>query len=154
MSRFRFPIFCCQFNARQQLSIFIYSFTHLLFCLFLSSCNQHNNQNPNFGILDSAYVAQDTLMQKGIESSYEYHKTLTANEKLVYDVIAWGENSKGEFAIVKRGADNKADTVVKEMREGIIAEATLNNDVVTITLQNPLDSSAKKIRDYKTAGFK
>src|SRR3954468_2227804 len=90
--------------------------------LFLTSCNQNKNQVPVVGDLDSAAIARDTAMQMGFESSYEYHKTLVANEQLVYDVVGYGgPASNGEFAILRRAANNKADTVVKQTRNGIIA---------------------------------
>ena len=101
------------------------------------------------GNLDSSAIALDTTMQKGIESSYEYSKTLTVNEKLVYDVRAFGgPGSQGEFAILRRGADNKSDTVVKEKRDGIIADAFLNDKELNVVIQKPTDTSNKKTFKY------
>ena len=133
------------------------NFLFLVFCLFLVvSCQQNKNQIPVVGDLDSMAIAIDTVMQKGIESSYEYSKTLTVNEKLVYDVRAYGgPASQGEFAILRRGADNKTDTVVKEKRDGIIADAFLadsnKNKVmeVYVLIQNPIHESEKKLLKYE-----
>ena len=117
----------------------------------LSSCTQNKNQIPVVGDLDSSAIAIDTTMQKGIESSYEYSKTLTVNEKLVYDVRAYGgPASQGEFAILRRGADNKTDTVVKEKRDGIIADVFLKDNKVFVVVQNPLDTSMKKTFSYQS----
>lgn len=133
------------------------NFLFLIFCFsFLVSCTQNKNQIPVVGSLDSAAIAVDTVMQKGFEASYEYSKTLTVNEKLVYDVRAYGgPASQGEFAILRRGADNKTDTVVKEKRNGIIAGTFLadsnKNKVmeVYVLVQNPLHESEKKLLKYE-----
>lgn len=123
---------------------------------FLVSCNQHSNQIPVVGDLDSSAIAVDTIMQKGFESSYEFHKTLTVHEKLVYDVVGYGGSaSDGEYAILIRGADNKADTVMKGKRDGIIADAFLadsnNNrrEEIYVVIQNPANSSEKKSLKYE-----
>src|SRR4051812_10810646 len=94
----------------------------IVYCLLsLSSCQTNSNKIPVVGDLDSSAIATDTIMQKGFESSYEFHKTLTVNPNLVYDVVGYGGSAaKGEYAILRRGADNKADTVQKGQREGII----------------------------------
>ena len=120
-----------------------------VFCFLFSACNQNQIQIPVVGNLDSSAIALDTTMQKGIESSYEYSKTLTVNEKLVYDVRAFGgPASQGEFAILRRGADNKSDTVVKEKRDGIIADAFLNDKELNVVIQKPTDTSNKKTFKY------
>jgi hypothetical protein len=94
-------------------------------------------------------------MQKGFESSYEFHKTLTVNEKLVFDVVAYGgPASKGEFAILRRGADNKSDTVMKEIRDGVIADAFFNKNELNIVIKNPADTLSKKIFSYPVAADK
>ena len=129
----------------------------LVFCvLCFCSCNQNNNQPPVLGTLDSAAIAADTTMQLGFESSYEFHKTLTVHEKLVYDVVGYGgSSSKGEYAILRRGADNKADTVTKGKREGIIADAFLadsnknHREEIYIITQNPSQISDKKILRFE-----
>lgn len=128
------------------------SFLFLVFCfLFLVSCQNNSNQIPVVGSLDSAAIAIDTIMQKGFESSYEFHKTLTVHEKLVYDVVGYGGSaSQGEYAILRRGADNKTDTIQKGIREGIIAESFLadsNKNLkpeVYIILQNPAETTNRK----------
>lgn len=100
----------------------------LTLVFFFSSCNQQSNQIPVLGSLDTAAIAMDTVMQKGFESSYEFHKTLTVHEKLVYDVVGYGgPSSNGEYAILRRGADNKADTIMKGKREGIIVDAVITD---------------------------
>ena len=100
------------------------------------------------GDLDSAAIARDTSMQLGFESSYEYHKTLIAHEHLVYDVVGYGGSaSKGEFAILRRGADNKTDTIVKQNRNGILTDAYFtadNKEEVNVVIQNPGDTSARR----------
>lgn len=102
----------------------------LAISILLTACNQQPNQKqiPVVGAIDSAFIAADTAMQLGLESSYEYHNTLIVNTHLVYDIIGWGtEYAEGEFAIVKRGADNKPDTVAKDKRFGIIENSLLVN---------------------------
>ena len=83
-------------------------------------------------------------------------KTLTVHEKLVYDVVGYGgSSSKGEYAILRRGADNKADTVTKGKREGIIADAFLadsnknHREEIYIITQNPSQISDKKILRFE-----
>jgi hypothetical protein len=118
----------------------------------LCSCNQNKNQIPVVGSLDSAAIAMDTTMQLGFESSYEFHKTLVASEHLVYDVVGYGGSvSKGEFAILRRGADNMADTVIKQNRDGIIADAYFapgNKDAINVVIQNPGDTSVTKTLNF------
>jgi hypothetical protein len=95
--------------------------------LLLYSCNQNKpaeSQIPVVGeAIDSAAIAQ---------SSYEYAQTVIVNPKLVYDVRAYGgPPSHGEYCIIRRGADNKPDTVVQAERFGIIVNAftaDLNNN--------------------------
>jgi hypothetical protein len=121
----------------------------LFVSLLFSSCNQKpTNKIPVVGSLDSAAIEQDTIMQLGFESSYEFHKSIPVNANLVYDVVGYGGSaSKGEFAILRRGPDNIADTVVKQNRNGIIADAYLNTDneqEVFVVIQNPKDPSAAK----------
>jgi hypothetical protein len=127
----------------------------LLFILLLTSCGQNSNQRPNFGTIDSAAIAADTAMQLGIESSYEYHKTLAATDTVAYDIIGYGGSaSKGELAILRRGATNKADTVFKQPREGIITDVVLKNGELRIALQHPKDTADKKIIIYHIAAGK
>jgi hypothetical protein len=98
-----------------------------LVSLLLTACNQTKptSQIPVVGYaVDSAAIAQDTLQQKSIEQSYEYAQTVVVNPKLVYDVRAYGgPASHGEYCIIRRGADNKPDTVVQTKRKGIILKA-------------------------------
>jgi hypothetical protein len=123
--------------------------------LCLVSCQNNQNQIPVVGSFDSSAIALDTVMQKGFESSYEFHKTLTVNEKLVFDVVAYGgPASKGEFAILRRGADNKSDTVMKEIRDGVIADAFFNKNELNIVIKNPADTLSKKIFSYPVAADK
>lgn len=78
--------------------------------------------------MDAGAIAADTAMQLGIESSYEYHKTLVANDTLVYDVVGYnGLASRPEFAIIKRTTGNKTDTLVKEITMGVIVNAAIND---------------------------
>ena len=133
------------------------NFLFLVFCfLFLVSCQSNFNKIPVVGSLDSAAIAMDTLMQKGFESSYEFHKTLTVHEKLVYDVVGFGGSSlSGEYAILRRGADNKTDTVTKGVRNGIIAETFLadsnknSKEEVYVVIQNPSNPSETKTVKYE-----
>jgi hypothetical protein len=115
--------------------------------LYLTSCNQNKNQIPVVGSLDSAAIANDTTMQLGFESSYEFHKTLVAHEHLVYDVVGYGGSaSKGEFAILRRGADNKSDTIIKQTRNGILTDAYFTDkekEELNVVIQNPGDTSAR-----------
>ncbi len=100
----------------------------LIVSVILSACNGGSNKNsiPETGSIDSTAIAQDTSMQTAIESSYEYHKTLNASEKLVYDIIAYGGSAtKGQYAIIRRGFDNKPDTIAQGERKGIIVNTFL-----------------------------
>ena len=123
---------------------------------FLVSCQSNSNKIPVVGSLDSTAIAIDTIMQKGFESSYEFHKTLTVHEKLVYDVVGFGgSSSAGEYAILRRGADNKTDTVTKGVRNGIIAETFLadsnknSKEEVYVVIQNPSNPSETKTVKYE-----
>ena len=127
----------------------------IIYCL--SSCSSGNkDKTPVLGHLDTAAVAMDTAMQLGLESSYEFHKALIVNDTLVYDVIAFGgPASKGEVAILRRGATNKADTVFKDVRTGIIADTWLadsnsnKKQEVYIAIKNAADSSMQKLVKYE-----
>jgi hypothetical protein len=131
----------------------------IVYCLLsFSSCNQNQNQSniPVVGTLDSVAIAQDTSMQKGFESSYEFHKTLIVNENLVYDVVGYGGSaSTGEYAILRRGVDNKTDTVSKGRRDGIIADAFIadsnknQKEEVYVVIQNPTQAATKKLLRYE-----
>ena len=107
----------------------------VLISLVLTACNQNKPsvQIPVVGdTVDAAAIAQDTFQQKSLESSYEYAQTVIVNPKLVYDIRAYGgPASHGAFAILRRGSDNKPDTVVLAERFGFIANAftaDLNNN--------------------------
>ena len=134
------------------------NFLFLVSCFsFLVSCQGNQNQIPVVGSLDSSAIAIDTIMQKEFESSYEFHKTLTVHEKLVYDVVGYGGSaSAGEYAILRRGADNKADTVMKGARDGIIAEAFVadsnqnKREEIYVVIQNPSNTSQRKTLKYET----
>lgn len=95
--------------------------------LFLNSCHQNKTSDkiPVVGeAIDSIAIAQDTIEQKIMESSYEYAQTLIVSPKLAYDVRAYGgPPSYGEYCIIRRGADNKPDTVVEAERFGVIVNA-------------------------------
>ena len=96
--------------------------------LLLTACNQNKPAETPIPVVgeavDSAAIAQDTLGQKSLDASYEYAQTVVVNPKLVYDVRAYGgPPSHGEYAILRRGADNKADTVVVGERFGTIVNA-------------------------------
>lgn len=122
----------------------------------LASCTSNKDKTPVLGHLDTLAVAMDTAMQLGLESSYEFHKTLAVSDTLVYDVIAFGgPASKGELAILRRGATNKTDTVFKDIREGIIAETWLadsNNNKkpeVYIAIKGAADNRLQKLVKYE-----
>lgn len=100
----------------------------VLISLILTACNQNKpaaDRIPVVGeAVDSAAIAEDTLNQKSLEESYEYAQTVIVNPKLVYDVRAYGgPASHGEYAILRRGADNIVDTVVMAERFGTIENA-------------------------------
>jgi hypothetical protein len=95
--------------------------------LLLYSCNQ-NKPSANIPVvgeaIDSSAIASDTDEQKNMESSYEYAQTIMVSPKLAYDVRAYGgPPSHGEYCIIRRGANNKPDTVVQEERRGTILNA-------------------------------
>ncbi len=128
-----------------------------VFCsLFSVSCQSPRDKTPVLGDLDSSAIAIDTNMQKGFESSYEFHKTLVVSTHLVYDVVAYGgPASSGEFAILRRGADNKADTVMKDFRNGMIADAFLadsngnKKEEIYVVVENPVKQEARKVYRYE-----
>ena len=121
----------------------------VLFSLLLFSCTQNTKTSSEFGTVDSLSVAADTTMQLGIESSYEFHKTVVAADTLVYDVVGYGGSaSAGELAILRRGANNKADTVLKQTREGVISDVVLKGGELNILLQNPKDTTVRKVLKY------
>lgn len=102
-------------------------FIALIATVICCACNrvQKKDETPVVGEdVDSAAIAVDTSTQKAMESSYEYSNTVTVNNKLVFDVMAYGgPATKGEYAIIKRGADNKPDTIAHGERNGIIASS-------------------------------
>jgi hypothetical protein len=109
--------------------------TIFLSSIILCACNNNNKQEEQIvaaGGLDSAAIAQDTMMQKSIDNSYEFAATLDISPALAYDIRAFGgPASKGGFAIIRRGVGNKPDTVAQGMRYGTIVNtfsADLNND--------------------------
>ena len=142
----------------QKISAKVSRLSYIVYCLLsFTSCNQNQNQIPVVGSLDSSAIAIDTVMQKGFESSYEFHKTLTVHEKLVYDVVGYGgSSSQGEYAILRRGADNKTDTIMKGKRDGIIADAFLadsnknRREEIYVVIQNPSNNEEQKTLKYET----
>lgn len=103
--------------------VFLSLFASLIFC----SCNRNTAKAPEaqqVGDFDSSVVAHDTAMQRTLESSYEYAKTLNVSGKLAYDIRAYGGSaSQGEYAILRRAGNMGADTVAKGNREGIFLDA-------------------------------
>ena len=127
--------------------------------LLLNSCNQ-NKPSANIPVvgeaIDSAAIAGDTLQQKIMESSYEYAQTVIISPKLVYDVRAYGgPASRGEYCIIRRGADNKTDTVVQKGRVGIIVNAftgDLNSngkEEIYIVMRKPNSKAASYISGFE-----
>lgn len=107
----------------------------ILISLILTACNQNKNANqiPSVNAaIDSVAIASDTLQEKSLEQSYEYAQTVIVNPKLVYDVRAYdGPATHGKYCIIRRGPDNKPDTVVEGERNGVIVNAftaDLNNN--------------------------
>lgn len=99
----------------------------LLAGVALFSCNPNNNNSqPEFGTIDSKAIAADTTMQLAMESSYEFHKTLTINNSEVIDVVAWGAPMQGEYALMHRNAAG-SDTIAKTPRKGRIKECWLTD---------------------------
>ena len=103
----------------------------LVLTLFISvivcSCNQNKPKDQITVVgenIDSIAIARDTDQEAAIEGSYEFAKSLSVSENLVYDVKGYGgPPSRGEYAVIKRGADNKPDTVALGARHGIIINA-------------------------------
>lgn len=129
----------------------IFSFCCGLILVFFSfsSCRQNSDTTPVLGNMDSTAIAADTALQLGLESSYEFHKTIVVHKNLAYDITAYGgPASFGEFAIMKRGADNITDTVIKETRNGKITDVTFENGELSITIQKPTDSVSINIFRY------
>jgi hypothetical protein len=99
----------------------------VIISLILTACTQHtpSDKTPFVGeAVDSVAIANDTVQQENIEGSYEYAQTIIVSPKLVYDVRGYGgPASYGEYCILRRGADNKPDTVAHGERSGIIVNA-------------------------------
>ena len=131
----------------------------IIFSLLLNSCTQNKpaSQIPVVGeAVDSAAIALDTIQQKSIESSYEYAQSVVVNPKLVYDIRGYGgPSSHGDFAILRRGADNKADTVAKGERKGIIVNAfkgDLNingREEIYIVMRNPTPFATSYVSGFE-----
>ena len=99
----------------------------LIVSLLLYSCNQNKPTSKIQEVgeaVDSAAIASDTIQQKSLEESYEYAQTVVVSPKLVYDIRAYGgPASQGEYCIIRRGPDNRPDTVVQAERFGVIVNA-------------------------------
>lgn len=96
--------------------------------LCLASCtSKPKDTRPVVGNLDSAAIAADTTMQLGLEQSYEFIKTLTVTNNVVYDVIAWGTPSKGLLCFVYRDEKGVLDTVLETTRLGIIKDCWVSD---------------------------
>lgn len=98
----------------------------VVFCL--ASCNnQPKDTRPVLGDFDSTAIAADTVMQMGLEQSYELTKTLTVNKNVVYDVIAWGTPTKGKLCFVYRNEQGVIDTVAEMERTGIVKDCWVSD---------------------------
>ncbi|MCS6935825.1 MAG: hypothetical protein NZM35_11870 [Chitinophagales bacterium] len=97
----------------------------VLFCLALGlfhSCKAPDKGPPVLGSIDTAAIAADTAMQLAMENSYEFSQTLVAGTELVYDVVAWGTPRSGRIAFIRRGGDNRPDTLLSEGRLGTVRQ--------------------------------
>lgn len=121
----------------------------LLVSVFLmTSCQSNNHQPPVVGSLDTAAIASDTLMQLGMESSYEVHHSIVIHPNLVYDILSSGTASKGDYIIIRRGEKNQSDTVARGERIGKVvgfsnSKGKAGGDEIQIYLENT-DSSRSK----------
>lgn len=129
----------------------------LLISVALFSCNPNNNSQPEFGTIDSQAIAADTTMQLAMESSYEFHKTLTINSNEVIDVVAWGSPQQGEYALMHRNSTGN-DTIAKTLRKGRIKECWLTDlnangkaEVIAIA-QAPVADGFSEIVGYEIDG--
>jgi len=111
------------------------SFWGFIACIICFSCNRNPLKAPDIprvGNFDSSAIAGDTVMQRNLEGSYEYAKTLNISPQLAYDVRAYGgAASEGDYAILRRTGSNLGDTIVQGKREGTFANAfagDLNGD--------------------------
>jgi hypothetical protein len=120
------------------------------FILALSACNNGPvDKTPVYGDVDTSAIAADTLSQKAIETSYEFHKTLVVNSNLVYDVIGSGNSkARGEYMVIKRFNDTGRDTLIRRERKGPILNAWVadidgnkNNEIYLVA-----DSGAKYVQ--------
>lgn len=123
-------------------------FDFLFFILFVfNSCNQKGNQASE-GNLDLKAIASDTTMQLGMESSYEYAKSIIISSNLVYDIQASGSLAKGNYYILRRSSNNQKDTVARGARVGKVVNVLTadlnkdNNPEIYIALQSA-DSSKR-----------
>lgn len=111
--------------------------------LCLTSCNNEpKDTRPVVGEFDSTAIAADTVMQIGLEQSYEFNKTLTVNKNVVYDVIAWGTPTQGKLCFVYRNEKGVLDTVLETNRLGLVKDCWVSdmndngNTEVIAVLQN------------------
>lgn len=96
--------------------------------LFLTSCNNKpKDTRPVVGEFDSTAIAADTVMQIGLEQSYEFNKTLTVNKNVVYDVIAWGTPTQGKLCFVYRNEQGVIDTVAELDRQGMVKDCWVSD---------------------------
>ena len=118
--------------------------------LALGACNNGpTDKTPVYGDVDTNAIAADTLVQKAIETSYEYHKTLVVNSNLVYDVIGNGNSkARGEYMVIKRFNEAGRDTLIRRERKGPILNAWVadidgnkNNEIYLVA-----DSGAKYVQ--------
>lgn len=92
---------------------------------FLVGCNSGQQPNTGFGEMDMQSIAGDTLLQKGLENSFEYIKTVNLSDTSVLDVTAWGSPAQGELALVYRSKTMSRDTLFKTTRAHLIRQAEM-----------------------------
>ena len=104
------------------------------FALLLSGCQDHKDPSiENFGQIDSSLIAADTTMQVNMDRSYEFQKTLVKNDTEVYDFLAYdkpkGSSSpewESKFIVIRR-TTSASDTVIKDIRSGIVRSLWLSD---------------------------
>jgi len=102
-----------------------------LACLFTECSNPDKVQQDTFGELDTTKIATDTSMEVNMDLSYEYQKTLTQNDSVVFDILAYDKPSnsdpkkwEGKFIVIRR-TNTKQDTIIKDSRFGPVKGLSL-----------------------------
>lgn len=131
--------------------------------LLIASCKQKHttgNNIPTVGDFDPSYIAQDTVGQKEIETTAEYHKDLILNSDSVFDVVSFtyktGQVMHQKFVVMLRTKANHNDTIIANEEVGEVKNSFLgdvNGDGAQEIIVNALPVASKHLLTlyiYKT----